>query len=345
MRVTHSQLVSSFNSFQHASIENKFNYISLYLTYFESKSTYTDPFLTNPTIDSTCLDFLLSKARDAYQIYTDTPSSLAHAYLGIVYETGCFNITKDINRALTFYLAASKQNNALGAFRLAQIFEKHQNVEKALVYYRLASKLGSIEASHTYGIILMNGYGVEKNRPTGLIYLKRAVSGATMKYPYALYDLAKTYEESDPDYAFELYNRGAELEDPNCQYMVAKIYENGDFNQEKNLDRSIVYYEVAAKQGQIDAMFALALKTNDMNLAYEMALGAASRGHSGAAEMTGDLIERGMGVTKDSVYALWWYLIARELGNRNCEEKILNLKTYACGNKNVKFEKSGCRII
>lgn len=342
MRITHSQLVSSFASFTHATIENKFNYISLYLTYYESTSHFTNPFLTNPTIDSSCLDFLLSKARDSYQIYTETPSSVAHAYLGIVYETGCFNITKDIDRALTFYLAASKQNNALGAFRLAQVFERLKNMDKALVYYRLASKLGSIEACHTYGIILMHGYGVDKDVATGLIYLKRAVSGATVKYPFALFDLAKTYEESDPDYAFELYLRGSELEDPNCQFMVAKIYENGDFFQEVNFEKSLNYYEMAANQGQIDAMFTLSTKTNNMIQAYEMALGAASRGHPGAAEMTGDLISRGLGVVKNPVYALWWYLIARELGNSNCEDKILGLKPYAAGNENVNFGKKRC---
>lgn len=339
MRITHSQLVAMFRSFSSASDDKKFSYISLYISYYETTSYFTDPLLTNSAIDSACLDFLLSKAREPYIIYKDTASSLAIAYLGIVYEIGCLNCTRNIDQALTFYLAASKQNNALGAFRLAQVFERLKDIEKSILYYRLASKLGSLEAAHTYGIILMYGYGVDKNPSTGLFYLKRAAAGATVKYPFALYDLAKINEESDPEYALELYTRGAELEDPNCQYMLAKIYENGELYQERDHQKSKLYYECAAKQGHTEAMYTVALKTDSINHAFEMAYGAAARGHAGAAEMTGDLIERGMCTSRDPAFALWWYIISKDLGNVNCDEKIQALKKYAADNKNIKFKR------
>lgn len=332
-----------------------------------------DPFKTKENskicdMDKRCMEYLLEMIKTTkLKLYHNTPSSQAHAFLGIVYEIGAFGIKQNIEKALTFYISASKQNNALGTYRLAECFEKGlggpKNMTKAMTYYRCAAKLGGIEAMHTYGVILLNGAeGVSKDTATGLVYLKMAVKSANRNYPYPFYDLAKCYDatndilEINPDveYAFYLYHRGAQLGDPNCQYKVATIFDYGEMCKERNLEQAVHWYMSAAEQGQIDAMYHLAhfkytgvdgILERNYEDAYNLALCAASKGNVDAAFMVAEYIEMGIGIQQDPLHALWWYTIAKYLGCDKAVTKMDQLRKHVNATSKFSTSPSGCRIM
>ncbi|KAG0439288.1 Chitin synthase regulatory factor 3 [Dictyocoela muelleri] len=292
--------------------------------------------------------FLIECTGGEKKLFKNAPCALAHTYLGIVYELGAFGAQKNEKMAFEHYLIATKQSNALGTYRLAQCYEKGiykpKNFRKALAFYRCAAKLGLVEAQHTFGSILIYGdLNSERDVASGIFYLKLAVKKSSSEYPYPYFDLARAYESNnnihdivaDDIYSFYLYQRGAELGCPNCQYRIARIYEFGELGRDKNITDAVFWYKKSADNGQIDAQLALStlyftgvqnvLESNYLT-AYKWALKSAVKGHLGAAYCVGEFIENGIGVKRDLVHALWWYTIAGVMGNEKAKIKANQLK-------------------
>lgn len=370
-----------FNSkFLKGDEEVKFAFVKKYLRILEefSESLNNVFYDTDPTtqeerknesadMDKECLDFLVGQTKATkIMLFNDNLSAMAHCFMGIVYEIGAFGLRQDLQKAIAFYRAAARQNNSLGTFRLAQCFERgnglQKNHKKAITFYRCAAKLGGVEALHTYGIILLQGeLGLVNDTSSGLFYLKLAVKGAGVNYPYPYYDLGKFYEirqeyrgsSHDVKYAFSLYEKGALFGDPNCMFRVAKAYENGELHISKNMQHSIRWYTLASELEQIDAMYHLAqfrymgvenvLERNEKE-AYDLALRSASKGHCDAAFLVGEYIENGIGIKKSPLHALWWYNIAKFLGHERAYLKVDELRKVVNINSKTGLSPSGCRM-
>ncbi|KAM0687173.1 hypothetical protein COBT_001588 [Conglomerata obtusa] len=376
-----SELKSLYSTIYSASNELKFLLVQKYLRFIESDDENIsnvfygkDPLTIIKEdkqffkdLENWCVQTLgaANKSNDM-TLFKDAPQVQARAYLGLVYEIGALGMKKSIEKAISLYTSAAKQNNAFATFRLAQCFElgkgKQLNIEKALTFYRCAAKLGGVEAMHIYGSLLIHGeLGVKKEIGQGLFYLKLAAQAANKHYPYPFYDLARCYDNEneipeiavDIDYAFELYERGAKLGDPNCQYKVAKAFEIGDLGRERDLILAVQWYNNAAEYEQIDAMYELAqfklLGLDDIieknyDEAYYLALRAASKGHIEAAYVVGECIENGLGIRQDPLHAMWWYTIAKSLGNDRANRKINELRAIVGGSQNNELSPTGCRM-
>ncbi|KAG0417745.1 Chitin synthase regulatory factor 3, partial [Dictyocoela roeselum] len=148
------------------------------------------------------VEFLMSYTSGRKMLFKNPPCALAHAYLGLAYELGALGVTKDEKRAFGYYKIAMKMNNALGTYRLAQCYEKgiykRKNLVKALTFYRLAAKLGLVEAQHTFGSILIYGdLNAQRDISCGIFYLKLAIKNSNSEYPYPYFDLARVYESNN----------------------------------------------------------------------------------------------------------------------------------------------------
>ncbi|KAM0677074.1 hypothetical protein BDAP_002365 [Binucleata daphniae] len=374
------ELKSMYNSVFTADYETKFLLVQKYLRYVESNSESIsnvfygkDPLtilkedkMFFKELENWCLQTLgAANGPNNMTLFKDAPQVQARAYLGLVYEIGACGLKKSIERAISLYASAAKQNNAFATFRLAQCFEsgkgKQLNIEKSITFYRCAAKLGGIEAMHIYGSILIHGeLGLRKDISQGLFYLKLAAQAASKHYPFPFYDLARCYENEedapeitvDHEYAFQLFEKGAKLGDPNCQYKLAKAYEVGDLSCEINLNMAIQWYTQAAEYEQIDALFELAhfkliglegIIEKNYDDAYYLALRAAAKGHVDAAFLVGECIENGLGIRQDPLHAMWWYTIAKALGNDKATTKINELRKIVGGSHN-NLSPQGCRM-
>lgn len=343
-----------------------FKFLKVYLMYAENESKPGKHLylLYNPLdisldqkqiikdFNSRCLGFLVKMATTSKNIKW---SSEAQAYLGIAYELGLFGLNPNQSNAFSYYSVSTQQNNKYGTFRIAQAYEKglakHKNITNAIYFYRCSAKLGCVFGLHTYGSILIRGdLGVAKDFDTGLFYLKLAAQKASEHYPYAFYDLAQIYEsrnnvveiEPDDDYAFRLYERGANMKCPNSQYRLARAYETGELFRKQNMRISIDYYTKAANNGQIDAQYALSrylftgiekILKQDFRSAYRYAVRAAVKNHGDAAFTVGEFVENGCGVKKSKFLALWWYTIATTNGNKHAVARMNKLR-YEINMKN-----------
>lgn len=379
--VLHSMINDWQQKFVNGTDRDKFLFIQKYLRTLEDHLTslYNACYTYNPLtvndvdkkelaeIERTCLTFLTVTAKGGKSVmFQDSPHALAQAFLGVVHELGAFSLPENLENAQVMYLAASRMNNPLATYRLAQLYEKDikktRNIPKALTFYRYAAKLGCIEALHTYGCLVIHGeLGMKPDVSYGMTYLKMAVKMANKIYPHPYFDLAQCYEynnippEDLPDekYTFTMYEKGAHLGDANCQYRVGCAYEYGHFGQPKNYPLALEWYREAASKYQVEAMFKMAqvyytgvdnIIERNYDLAYDYALKAGARGHIGAAFLLTEYSENGIGTQKDNLAALWWYCIAQTLGG-NCSKTKMNELKQSVGRPVIpSLEKKKCNI-
>ncbi|KAM0671632.1 TPR repeat-containing protein [Ordospora colligata] len=292
-----------------------------------------------------CLSFLIKTVNNSDSLHPyDSTLSEAQTFMGLGYEFGLFGLSKDDIKAVGYYSSAARQNHPIGTFRMGQCLEKGigkpKNWKHALDFYRCSAKLGYIAGMHTYGSVLIHGdMGSKKDIQSGLFYLKLAVRKATHEYPYPYYDLAQIYEsnmtsgeiQTDEEYAFRMYLKGAELSCPNCQYRVAKCYETGELMQERNLALAYNWYKKASELGQIDAQMSYSrilftgidgIVQSDLNESLFWALKAAIKGHPQAAYSVAEFAEAENNGTGNTLLAIWWYTVSYEFGNTQAKSKI-----------------------
>jgi len=340
-----------YRAFEQDDDEKIFLFFRQFLKYIENDDSPFNILLcfTNPLkddenkeflkcFDRTCKEFLDSRSHYRHDSSKNNTTGSAMCFIGVAHEYGLLGYDLDREKAFDHYFLSAQLNNHLGTYKLAQCHEKGIGTdvdrEKALYFYRCAAKLGLTDALHTYGSILANGYlDAEVDEKTGLHYLSLAAIKANKIYPYPLFDIGRWYEKkregqdnsAEMAYSFEVYLKGAYLNDPNCQYRVAKCLSDGELNQKKNLQKSIEWYKKAAQSGQIDAQLKLfgfhfsginGILRRDLGIAYFWALRAGTKGCPRAVFYLGEFAMNGSGVKQDILLALWWYKIASTLGSR-----------------------------
>lgn len=249
------------------------------------------------------------------------------ACLGVIYEEGLFGIVRDKDLAFKNFQQSAQLNCPYGTFKLAQCFEKgngvRKNIKQALYFYRCAAKLGSIEALHTFGtILLQNNFTGEYSEEVGLVYLKLAAKKASKKYPYACFDYSRYVEHNlsigkgfyDHFFCFDTYLKGATLDCSNSQFKIAEAYENGDLGVERSISDAIKWFKRAATLGHPEALLKIAdyvlykkeLYPEDIELVYSYALKSLIAENCRAAKYISILHHKGLGTKKSKHLSNWW---------------------------------------
>ncbi|MBA4249042.1 MAG: hypothetical protein C0432_04435 [Candidatus Puniceispirillum sp.] len=164
------------------------------------------------------------------------------------------------------------------------------NPAESVQKFKIASELGHIDALYRYGICLLSGFGVEKNRDKGIISLKAA---ANFGHPYAIewvcqnfngqkedltdtptglgceeqtklvYDIALRHLDEkniqfNPAIAQKCLQKAAKNNCAPAQYKLGLTYPSG-VGVKKNSDVSFYLLQKAAEQNHADAQYKLAL--------------------------------------------------------------------------------------
>ncbi len=192
--------------------------------------------------------------------------------------------------------------------------------------FRIAAELGNTRAKYFYGTYLIKGEYCNKNIILGVKNLQSAAQDGIAP---ACLRLARYYEtgfkeggiEQSNILAVENYKSAAKNCSVKAQKRLAEIYKNGILGVSKNQKESFKWYLIAAKGGNYDAAFYVALSYAngdgiDNNYAeavkwYEI---AAEHGSSSAMNNLAVCYESGDGVEKNEEKAFSLYLKAAEAG-------------------------------
>lgn len=310
-----------------------------------SKDLENIEFMKN--FNRTCETFLNSIIKNKNDPNFKEIVGIAFCYIGVGHEYGVFGYPLNNEETLYYYKLSSQLNCDLGTYMLANSYESGKGTtvdhDKALYFYRCAAKLGLTDALHIYGSALVNGFFDSPiDEKTGLHYLSLAAINADTIYPYPLFDIGRWYEREninadvivDKEYSFEVYMKGANLNDPNCQNRIARCYELGELKKKVNMREAIYWYKRAAEGGQIDAQLKLfgfyrsgaqGIVRKDLGASYFWALRAGLKGSARSVFYLGELALTGSGIAQDILLALWWYSISSTMGSKEGCAKMITI--------------------
>ena len=246
-------------------------------------------------------------------------------YFGNIVKKGCVEANYELGQ--TYYMGS-------------HVAKDHA---EAAEWYRRAAELGHAGAQHALGKYHCSAieWQSRKNR-MGVAEFSHT-PGRFRRTEYAT-DEAWTsipenqdgygepkYRETDDTALTKWYRRAAEQGHMESQARLAKIYELGLYEVERDAIESIKWYRRAAEQGHVDSQCYLGFVyksgtevDKDYIEAARWYRRAAEQGDSGAQYSLGSLYEEN-GESQDYVEALKWYCRAAEQGHRRAQDKLLSL--------------------
>jgi len=275
------------------------------------------------------------------------PFAEAQFFLAECYGKGALGLEVDHDKAFSYYVQASKQNHAVGTYRVSVCYELGAGTKKdsgrAAQFYRKAAVLGDPLGMHKLGLVLLHGtLGQNKNPREAITWLKRAAALADEKHPEALHDLAVCYEKDgcsavipDEVYALELFTKAANYGYASSQFKLGSCFEYGLLGCPIDPVKAIEWHSKAAEQDDPEGELALSgwyltgvegvVRQSDSE-AYLWARKAADRSFAKAEYAVGYYSETGVGVKPDVEEAKRWYARAAGQGNKRAAQRLSELK-------------------
>lgn len=195
----------------------------------------------------------------------DVTDAEAHYHLGIAYQNGD-GVPYDFLEAERLLRSAAAANHVNAIMVLARQYLHGANVDKntneAARLYQLAAFLGDDDAQFELGNLLIMGTGIEKDLKNAMYWWDKAAMNGneTAKKAYLLF-LTSTnnkeglnqmaqcyYRKGEESQAIEVWEIGAELGDPICQYKLGSILYRG-----QRVSEGMDWLEKAAAAGHDEA--------------------------------------------------------------------------------------------
>lgn len=279
----------------------------------------------------------LKKAAELLNILVERNHSDAMNILAIIYN----NENKNEQEAFRLFEQAAINGNKEAMYNLALCYEEGkygQNTDFSLAieWYYAAATNGyepAIEKLKDFDLlskaapgyirkIAFDYYEDEEQKPK--LYEIAAEGGDVL----AMHNVAYELEKTDPQKAFELYKKAADLNEPYGIYAVAKCYEDG-LGVEKDDKLYFKYLKKAAELKIADAITDLGAcygkgigTTKNIKKAMNLYLKAAILGDSLALSNIAWLYETGTGVEKDIDLAYHLYKSAADNGEKHAIERL-----------------------
>jgi len=164
-------------------------------------------------------------------------------------------VPKNMEEAYRLMLEASGEGNAEATGAIGLFYQKGwsglpQSNQEAAKWYRKGHEMGGLRAGYNYGIMLMNGLGVDADVATGMPLIEKAVEAglpeACLVYG-SYYYYGKFGKPQDNVKAFELMKVAADAGNPHAENMMGIMYEHGK-GTKADPDLAIEWYRKAANQ-------------------------------------------------------------------------------------------------
>ncbi|MCR9226809.1 MAG: serine/threonine-protein kinase [Flavobacteriaceae bacterium] len=313
-------------------------------------------------------------AYDLYQEAAEYGSGEANYFLATMSNYG-FGTEVDYDLAQEYTDRSLDSGYEMANFQYAWSYQNGLGVDrdtiKALGYFekvldqvKKQSDRGNPEAQNVYGLMELNGYAVEKDFVKAQDLFKTA---AEQNHPAAIENLAILYK-ADKKYkeAFEMYEKGRDLNRYSCYRGLAEMYRNGQFVTkdtikafelytnaaehrdmlsqywlgkfyyhgiltEKDRLKAVQWYSKAADKGYLNAQNELGIIFFDEKNYIEAGKWfqmAADKGNAFGSYNLGLLHYKGLGREKDIVEAKKWFQIAAEKGYGQAQYKMGNILEY-----------------
>lgn len=232
-------------------------------------------------------------------------------------------------------LAAAGDGKA--AYVLGDIHDQGQNgvardLARALSWYRRGEDLGDGDALNNLGSMHHHGDLLEQDLVAARRYYER---GAAAGCGVAMGNLGRLYLAGEgglrrsPRRARRLLWRAVRRNDSNAMVTLGYAYSRGERGFPRNRVLALYCYRKGVRYGEAKAMSNLAFQywsgevvRRDDGAAVELWRNAALQDHATALSMLGCAYEAGRGVGENLTEAIEHYIMARDAGDEDAEERI-----------------------
>lgn len=165
--------------------------------------------------------------------------------------------------AYTLLVKAAHGSYAPSQYELANLYYAglgvEENIEKAFYYYGQAAKQGDADAANNFADMYLNGEATDVDEVLALKWFRIAAEQGVVE---AMFTLGMMYEqglgtEADVHQAYVYYEASAQGGYDDAQYRVGMIYLEGLLEKQPNEEIAIAWFEQAAEQFHLDAIFNL----------------------------------------------------------------------------------------
>jgi len=261
------------------------------------------------------------------------------------FEFGKFGHTQDRKAAFQLYKSAAQNGFPRAEYRLGVQYEKADDMRRAIQIYKRAAAKNDCAANYRLGMITILGqHGHKQDFAKGVSRLHLAAATADQDAPQGCYifglllakDLPEIYipEEflpKDTHAAVSMLEKAANLGFGPALLKLGNIYEFGNYDQPFDPAVSLYYYTLASIRGEVEADMALSkwylcgsegIFEKNEELAFVLALRAASRGNATAEFALGYFYEVGIHVSPDFGKAQVYYEKALEHGSKDAQARL-----------------------
>ena len=251
-------------------------------------------------------------------------SGWACAQLGDMFYYGRGGMEMDYDSAMTYYYAASDQDNPRGDYMVGVYQERRGNYQGAMSYYASAARNGDHDAYIEIARALQSGNGIDADPEKAFNMAQQAAEN--WQHPEALMLLGYAYltgsgVERDSLLGFDYTMQAANNGSTQAMINMAALYNQG-FGVERDTVAVVQWYQQAVDHGSVSAMMRLAniyregeVAPKDMSRAAELYQMAADRGNTDAMCRLGLCYEEGEGVILNSRKAFNLYSKAADRGS------------------------------
>lgn len=281
-----------------------------------------------------------------YKLAADQGHLEAQVFLAMLYDDG-LGVKQDSKQALYYYKLAAEQESPAALAQLGKFYNEGKGgVEKspkeAVRYYEMAADLGSSTAWKYLAEAYKRGVGVEKSKEKAKYYQQKTFQqtkeeadegdSAAQSNVGCLYENGEGVEKSIES-AVHYYQLSADQNFSRGLYHLAECFAEGKGVQ-KSSEKAIHYYKLAADQGYTLAQssFARYLLNNKINeeqgvhyLKLVVQGGQCRPMFLASCEYDlGKCFEKGTGIKKSALNALYYYKIAAEHGDASAQNRLGN---------------------
>mgnify|MGYP001076656384 FL=1 len=213
-----------------------------------------------------------------------------------------------------------KQGHSSLQTALGNNYLRNADMVNAFKRFSLAAEEGNTEAQYNLAVMYHEGKVVPKNIGKAIFWYTKA---ADKGHPYAQYNLGAIYgteeEVQDYDRSIHYFNLAAKQE-----YTQAQLALGGIYLKKGNFDEAIFWYERAIENGSTDPANMLELLYKAKEEFYNFIIDA-EEGNIEAQYQLGVAYEEGRATPKNITEAIRWYVIAAKKGHHKAKIKLQNI--------------------
>lgn len=242
-------------------------------------------------------------------------------------------VRSDAQRSGSAESRACETEDAGELYELGEKYCSAKDYGNAFRMLRKAADKGFAKAQNSFGLLYLNGYGVNQNYAVAMKWFRKAADQGDSDAMNNLGNMHYNGQGVDQNYdeALKWYKKSVAQGNADAQLILGNMYYNGQ-GVVQSYATALVWYRLSAEHGNAVAQSCLGNMYHDgqgveknWSEAFKWYKKSAEQGNADAQLSLGNMYQDGTGTAQNSTEALVWYMKSAEQGNAEAQLSLGNM--------------------